>query len=54
MQGQPEFFKLSADDIRYLRMTAEVIASDKPLTPEQRSDLANTMLVLLDKAAPIQ
>ena len=53
MQGQPEYFKLSADAIRYLRITAEVIASDKPLTPRERSVWSKAMLALLDKAEPI-
>jgi hypothetical protein len=53
VQGQPEYFKLSADDIRYLRITAEVIASDKPLTPQERSVWSKAMLALLDKAEPI-
>jgi hypothetical protein len=53
VRERPEFFKLSADDIRYLRIAAEVIASDRPLTPERRLDLANAMLILLDKAEPI-
>jgi hypothetical protein len=51
---QPKFFKLSADDIRYLKMTAEVIASDRPLTPQERSVLSKAMLTLLDKAEPIE
>jgi hypothetical protein len=54
VQQQPEFFKLSAEDIRYLRITAEVIASNKPLAPHQRSKLAKAMLVLLDKAELIE
>jgi hypothetical protein len=54
VQGQPEYFKLSADDIRYLRITAEVIASDKPLTPQERSVWSKAMLALLDKAEPIE
>ena len=52
-EGQSEFFRLSADDIRYLRIAAEAIGSDKPLTPEQRSDLSKAMLALLEKAEPI-
>ena len=51
---QPEYFKVSADDIRYLRITAEVIASDKPLTPQERSVWSKVMLALLDKAEPIE
>jgi hypothetical protein len=53
VEGQPVFFRLSADDIRYLRIAAEVIASNKPLTQEQRSDLSRAMLALLEKAEPI-
>jgi hypothetical protein len=51
-EQQPEFLKLSVDDFRFLRITIEVIASAKPLTPHQRLDLAKAMLVLLDKAEP--
>jgi hypothetical protein len=51
-EQQPEFLKLSVDDFRFLRITIEVIASAKPLTPQQRLDLAKAMLVLLDKAEP--
>ena len=47
-------WRLSAEDIRHLRMTAEAIASDKPLTPQERSVLSNTMLALLDRAEPIE
>ena len=54
VQQQLEFFKLSAADIRYLRIAAEVIASDKPLTPQQRLDLSKAMLLLLDKAEAIE
>jgi hypothetical protein len=54
VQGQPEYFKLSADDIRYLRLRAEVIASDKPLTRQQRSVWSKAMAALLDKAEPIE
>jgi hypothetical protein len=54
VQQQPEFFKLSAYEVRCLRIAAEVIASDKPLTPQQRSDLSRAMLALLDKAEPIE
>jgi hypothetical protein len=48
-----KFFKLSAADIRYLRITAEAIASDKPLTPQDRSVLSKALLALLDRAEPI-
>jgi hypothetical protein len=51
-EQQPEFLKLSVDDLRFLRITIEVMASAKPLMPRQRLDLAKTMLVLLDKAEP--
>jgi hypothetical protein len=43
-----------ADDIRYLRITAEEIASNKPLTPQERSVLSKTLLALLDRAEPIE
>jgi hypothetical protein len=51
---EPEYFKLSADDIRYLRITIEVIASDKPMTPQERSVFSKVMLALLDRAEPIE
>jgi hypothetical protein len=54
VQRQPEFFKLLADDIRYLRITAEAIASDNPLTPQERSVLSAALLALLDRAEPIE
>jgi hypothetical protein len=54
VQEKSEFFKLSADDIRYLRLTAEAIATDKPLTPQQRWVLSQAMLALLDRAQPIE
>jgi hypothetical protein len=54
VQGRPEYFKLSADDIRYLRITVKVIASGKPLTSQERSVWSKAMLALLDKAEPIE
>ena len=54
VQGQPEYFKLSADDFRYLRITIEVMATDKPLTPQERSVFSKVMLALLDRAEPIE
>jgi len=54
VQGQPENFKLSANDFRYLRITVEVMGSDKPLTPQECSVFSKVVLALLDRAEPIE